>query len=364
MARVGTVRNDMIDLPLRLPRFVSQSLMVNRAEALAIIERGMIFHSAFGSTKTKKGTIRTWVFSKDTVVLEHEGCEPKKLKWTSFNPGHSVVYAMHKPRGMLSSVSWSKDKPTSKMTKFLSCLPDSETLFGIGRLDNDTTGLFLVTSDGDLNQQCCTPGRLPKEYVAECQAPLEHIQERGIESRLQSLRDGVVMPENCKEGAQVAAAMEVELLSSTIDTEESYLQLMQDRADRAPSSKKRKRQVELPKGWKPLYRCQVRIMVNIGWNRVVRRMLGQVGLSCKKLKRSKYGPLAIEALQLQKEKDIRKLSEEETAALWQAVGGYEQLLADKASMLKGNIERGDETDERIIAWLNQYHATTTNEGGK
>ena len=56
-----------------------------------------------------------------------------------------LVYALHKPPGVVSTARDPQGRPT-----VVELVPSSERLFPVGRLDADTTGLILLTNDGEL----------------------------------------------------------------------------------------------------------------------------------------------------------------------------------------------------------------------
>jgi 16S rRNA pseudouridine516 synthase len=72
----------------------------------------------------------------------------------------------------------------------LSLLPEALRTRGVqpvGRLDEDTTGLLILTDDGQLNHQLTSPKRkLPKVYLATCKHPLS-------DEMLNALLEGVVL---------------------------------------------------------------------------------------------------------------------------------------------------------------------------
>lgn len=94
-----------------------------------------------------------------------------------------VYYALNKPPGYITTTADEHDRPT-----VLSLLRDvSERIFPVGRLDADTTGLLILTNDGELAQHLAHPsGKVYKTYVAAVD---------GIVSQdgLQQLREGVLV---------------------------------------------------------------------------------------------------------------------------------------------------------------------------
>src|SRR5688572_8402992 len=78
-------------------------------------------------------------------------------------PKSDHAYLMvNKPRGVVSSMSDERGRPDLR-----SLLPDrAERLFHVGRLDTDTSGLLLVTNDGDLAHRLAHPSfEVTKTYV-------------------------------------------------------------------------------------------------------------------------------------------------------------------------------------------------------
>ena len=78
---------------------------------------------------------------------------------------------LHKPAGLLTAA---RDK---KQPTVMDLLPEAYAAIGcmpVGRLDKDTTGLLLLTTDGELNHRLLAPGRhVDKTYLAEVDGPLE-----------------------------------------------------------------------------------------------------------------------------------------------------------------------------------------------
>lgn len=142
-------------------------------------------------------------------------------------------------------------------------------LFPVGRLDADTTGLLLLTDDGDLSYRLTHPRyKVPKEYVVET---------GGVPSAddVAALRGGVRLEDG------VTAPAEVTLVSSDGR------------------------------------RAVLRVIIREGRHRQVRRMMQAVGHKTTALRRASFGPLRLGRL---KTGDWRELSEREVAALRRATG--------------------------------------------
>jgi 23S rRNA pseudouridine2605 synthase len=96
-------------------------------------------------------------------------------------PEATVVYALNKPAGVVSTARDTHGRPT--VTQLV---PSSARLYPIGRLDADATGLILLTNDGELANRLTHPRyEVPRIYrVRVARAPVRA-------SALQALSDGV-----------------------------------------------------------------------------------------------------------------------------------------------------------------------------
>lgn len=77
-------------------------------------------------------------------------------------PAQRVVYAVNKPAGVVSTAKDTHGRPT-----IVELVPSERRLYPVGRLDVDTTGLILLTDDGELANVLMHPRyEVPKTYVA------------------------------------------------------------------------------------------------------------------------------------------------------------------------------------------------------
>lgn len=77
-------------------------------------------------------------------------------------PVQRVVYALHKPKGVVSTA-----KDTHGRRTVVELVPSDRRLYPVGRLDADTTGLILLTDDGELAELLMHPRHeVPKTYRA------------------------------------------------------------------------------------------------------------------------------------------------------------------------------------------------------
>ena len=95
--------------------------------------------------------------------------------------GQKAVYAVHKPRGVVSTASDPQGRPT-----VVSLVPSARRLYPVGRLDADTTGLILLTDDGELAHRLTHPSfEVPRTYHAKVRnAPVR-------DEAVRHLREGV-----------------------------------------------------------------------------------------------------------------------------------------------------------------------------
>ncbi|MBM4342207.1 MAG: pseudouridine synthase [Deltaproteobacteria bacterium] len=135
---------------MRLDRYVSQATGTPRTQTTRWIRGGLV---QVGSVVVKDASAQVAI-GRDRVRLRGAELDP---------PGH-LVLMLHKPAGVVTSTD------TSIGPTVMDCIPADlrrRDLAPIGRLDKDTTGLLLLTTDGGLNHALTHPRRhVEKAYVA------------------------------------------------------------------------------------------------------------------------------------------------------------------------------------------------------
>ena len=176
-----------------------------------------------------------------------------------------VYLVLNKPRGVVSTMSDPEGRRT--LSDFVADRP--ERLFHVGRLDTDTEGLILLTNDGDFAQRLAHPSyEVEKTYVAEVEGRVD----RGT---VRTLLAGVVLDDGAVE------VRRARVVSSTAD------------------------------------RGIVELVIHEGRNRIVRRLLDQLGHPVRRLTRTAIGPVRIGSL---KAGALRELTTDEVGSLLDSAG--------------------------------------------
>lgn len=139
--------------PIRLNRYLAACGLGSRRGCEELVRQGRV--TVAGATATD---LSQRVAPGDRVVVDGKTVRPQD----------AVTIVLNKPPGYLSSTRPQGGKPT-----IFSLLPQLPSrLFHVGRLDADSEGLLLLTSDGDLAQRLSHPGRgAQKIYMATLDRP-------------------------------------------------------------------------------------------------------------------------------------------------------------------------------------------------
>ena len=160
---------------IRLDKLIASQLNISRKDAKAGIRKGL---ALVNGEKVKNPD-----FSLD----------PEKEK--VFYEGQAVLYkkfvyiVMNKPVGVLSA---SEDKKRKTVVDLVPENLQRKGLFPVGRLDRDTTGLLIITDNGDFAHRVLSPQKnIYKTYIAELDGDITD-QTLDIFSREITLADGTV----------------------------------------------------------------------------------------------------------------------------------------------------------------------------
>lgn len=215
----------------RLQKVISQSGLTSRRKAEQLILDGKVKVNHKVVT-----TLGTKVSKHDEVTVNDIPIEKEK----------PVYYMLYKPRNVISSVK--DDKGRKVVTDFF---PDvTERIFPIGRLDYQTSGILLLTNDGEFAHLLMHPRfEIDKVYVAKL---------KGIPSRkeLNQLQKGV------QSDGELLKAIRSKVLSVDQHKKTSIVQMT----------------------------------LHEGKNRHIRRMMDALGYPVMKLKRETFGLLTLKGL--------------------------------------------------------------------
>ena len=254
----------------RLQKILARAGLASRREAERWITEGRV--SVNGAVIRKLGTQADPV--KDSVKVDGKRIKPAAAP---------LYYAFHKPPGVITTLNDPQRRPD--LTPYLERLGERRRLFPVGRLDYNTTGLLLLTNDGDFALRLAHPRYgVKKVYRAKLSAcptqeDFAHLR-RGVR-----LEDGMSAP---------AQARVIDRLKKN--------------------------------AW-------VEIEVHEGRKREVRRMFEALGFFVEKLVRIKIGSVSLGALPLG---ELRPLSLHEVESLKKEVG---LLAAGSKPYAKSNRPR-------------------------
>lgn len=211
---------------MRLAKYLAHAGVASRRASEAIIAAGRV---------TVDGEVVT------DPARDVDESRDVRVDGRRVRPAGLVAYIVNKPAGVVSTA---KD-PQGRRT-VVSLVPSRERLYPVGRLDYDTTGLIMLTNDGELAHRLTHPSfEVPRTYRARiANAPIN-------EPALRALREGVELEDG------VTAPAKVRRLSGS----------------------------------------EVELTIHEGRKHQVRRMLEAVGHPVRALERVAFGPLRLRGLE-------------------------------------------------------------------
>jgi 23S rRNA pseudouridine2605 synthase len=163
---------------MRLAKHLAHAGVASRRAAEAMIAEGRVTVDGETVTDPARAVTGSEAIAVDGTVL---GRAPRR-----------VVYAVHKPVGVVSTA-----RDTHGRRTVVDLVPSAQRLYPVGRLDADTTGLILLTNDGDLAHTLTHPRfEVPRTYRAR-------VEGRPGERALRALREGVELDDGRTAPARV-----------------------------------------------------------------------------------------------------------------------------------------------------------------
>ena len=158
---------------VRLNKFLAHATGMSRREADTCIAAGRV------TVNDKKVALGAQVDEKDIVKLDRKIVSEQR---------HHTYLLLNKPVGYLCSRRSQGGVPT-----IFELLPKQyQLLKPVGRLDKDSSGLLLLTNDGDFAHRMTHPSfHKVKVYEVELDKPLEPLHQQMISDYGISLEDGV-----------------------------------------------------------------------------------------------------------------------------------------------------------------------------
>ena len=231
----------------RLQKVIAESGLTSRRKAEELIKDGKV--KVNDEIVTELGTK---VKSSDKITVNGELLTKENKEY----------YLLNKPRGVITSTSDEKNRKT-----VVDLIETESRIYPVGRLDYDTTGVVLLTNDGEFANILTHPkNNIEKEYIAKLDGIIKgesiHILEKGIK-----LDNQLIIPSK----------------------------------------------VKLKKVNKEDNTCIVKIIVYEGKNHEIKRLFESVGYKVTKLKRERIGIFTLGDLKSGK---YRKLTPKEVAQVY------------------------------------------------
>jgi 23S rRNA pseudouridine2605 synthase len=229
---------------MRLNKFLAACGVASRRECDKLITSGAV------SINGKKAQLGCDVGESDEVFVNGNKVTLKKNEY----------YILNKPKGYLSTVSDDKGRKT-----VLDLMPQGVgRIYPVGRLDYDSEGLLILTTDGALAQHLTHPSNeVPKTYLVK-------IEGTATETTLNPIRSGV----------EIDGYVTKKCKAHIVETNKAY--------------------------------TKIHITITEGKNREIRKMFESIGKEVMLLKRIRVGEISLRGLD---RGAYRKLSQEEVAYL-------------------------------------------------
>ena len=158
---------------MRLNAYLARAGIASRRGADELIKAGRV------TVNGETGQLNTFVGAADDVLVDSRPVGKQRLRYVLLN----------KPRGTITTVKDPQGRPT-----VVDLVGGAIRVVPVGRLDRDTTGVLLLTNDGDLAHRLAHPRyRVEKVYVAEVEGDPDEKALRALAQGIE-LEDGPTAP--------------------------------------------------------------------------------------------------------------------------------------------------------------------------
>ena len=212
------------DEPIRLNKYLSTAGVCSRREADEMIQRGEV--KVNGNTITELGTK---ILFGDIVTIKDKVVTPE----------HKVYVLLNKPKNCVTTMSDPEGRLTVMDIIRKAC---PERIFPVGRLDRNTTGVLLLTNDGELASKLTHPQYVKKKIYYVC------TDKDVTEEDMQRIADGIELSDG---------PIHADAISYATETDKD----------------------------------QIGIEIHSGRNRIIRRIFESLGYKVKKLDRVYFAGL-------------------------------------------------------------------------
>ncbi|MBQ9058099.1 MAG: rRNA pseudouridine synthase [Atopobiaceae bacterium] len=259
-------------VPMRLQKFLSRAGVASRRGSENLMTAGRV---------CVNGEVVTELGSKVDPLIDTVTVDGREVTLAT----GPVYLVLHKPAGYLTTMSDPYGRPCVAELVPTQLYPG---LFPVGRLDCDTTGALLFTTDGEAGNALLHPSRhVEKHYVAQVKGKIS-------EAELERLRHGLVLDDGPCAGAE-----NVEKLDPHSEMAHPVV----------------------PNGLPPK-NSVVGLSLREGRKRQVKRMLMEVGHPVVALHRDSFGPVMLKGI---------------------TQGRWRLLTADEKQQIQALVTRGDHT---------------------
>lgn len=271
-------------VPMRLQKFLARAGAASRRGSENLMTAGRV---------TVNGAVVTELGSKVDPLVDEVAVDGSVVRLAD----GPVTLMLHKPAGFVTTMADPQGRPTVAELVPTDRYPG---LFPIGRLDYDTTGLLLFSTDGELGNGLLHPKHhVTKRYLA-------YVEGRPTERELERLRLGIELDDGPAQPADVCVVE---------GGPARHAERVLDIPDVVPP-RSSKEYAAVCEG-RALGRSVVRVCIREGRKRQVKRMLAAIGHPVIALHRDSFGPLELGGLP---RGSWRELAAEEVAELHRAIG--------------------------------------------
>lgn len=286
---------------IRLQKAMAESGFASRRACEELIEAGRV---TVNGQQVKE--LPAWVDpAQDAIKVDGEAIpRPPRARRGKEHTAIGKTYVMvNKPRGVIST----NDDPEGRK-RVIDLIEDKQLLrkrlFPVGRLDADSTGMILLTDDGELTHRLTHPSfEATKEYRVTVKGRVSVNDLEKLRKGIYLASPGEIAKTKSAEGASAPGSPEDTVQRNKSDAKKATVEgvrILRVETDRTSGD-----------------RTMLAMTLHEGQNREIRRVLARLDLKVAKLKRVAMGPLQMKTL---RSGGWRELTTPEVRKLRKSVG--------------------------------------------